>query len=243
MRIPRSGSMLALLLCLATGAAQAHGLWVAQRAGQWAAVYGEGAEDDVYDPSAIGQVDAWDGAGRPAPWRSERRAGQWLFLPEAPAAQVALRLDAGEWSETADGRWLPGGRGAPIADVRQTWRLQRYASALLAPTAEPLPPRGLPLEIVPLRAVHGLRRGDRLPVRVLLHGRPLAGAKVVADFVNDDQGEAQRTDADGVAVVTLGSNGLNVVQAGHAEACRGDCAVDRIAHSTTLSFTLPRRPE
>jgi len=67
--------------------------------------------------------------------------------------------------------------------------------------------------------------------------------KVIGDFINDDQATAQRTDAGGLVVVVLGSNGLNVIQASHAEACQAECTTERVGHSTTLSFVVPRRPE
>lgn len=236
-------AVLILALAMLAGSAQAHGLWVAQRAGQWAAVYGEGAEDEAYDPTAIQQVEARNEQGQAARWRSEVRAGQWRFEPEEPVARLALRLDAGAWREMADGRWLADGQAAGSGEVRRTWRLLRYASAVLAPSAESARPLGLPLEIVPLKDPLALRKGDRLPLRLLLRGRPLANAKLIGDFINDDQAAPLRTDAAGLAVVTLGSNGLNVIQASHAESCVAECTSERVAHSTTLSFTVPRRPE
>lgn len=236
------GLMLFALAMLA-GSVQAHGLWVAQRAGQWAAVYGEGAEDEAYDPVAIRQLGAWNTHGQTARGWSEIRAGQWFFVPEEPLARLALRFDGGEWRQMKNGDWLPTGRPAAPGDVRQTWRLLRYASAVLAPSDQPAQPLGLPLEIVPLKDPLALRKGDRLPLRLLLRGQPLAGAKVIGDFINDDQATPQRTDADGWVVVVLGSNGLNVIQASHGEACQAACTTERVAHSTTLSFVVPRRPE
>lgn len=236
-------SLLMLALAMLAGSVQAHGLWVAQRAGQWAAVYGEGAEDEAYDPLAIRQVEAWNGHGQAARWRSEIRAGQWLFVPEEALARLALHYDGGEWREMKNGDWLPTGHPVAPGEVRQTWRLLRYASAVLAPSGQPARPLGLPLEIVPLKDTQSLRKGDRLPLRLLLRGQPLAGAKVIGDFINDDQATPQRTDAGGLVVVVLGSNGLNVIQASHAEACQAECTTERVGHSTTLSFVVPRRPE
>ena len=236
-------AVLTLVLAMLAGSAQAHGLWVAQRAGQWAAIYGEGAEDEAYNPAAIQRVEAWREDGQAARWRSEVRVGQWLFVPEEPVARLALRFDAGEWREMTDGRWLADGLAAGAGEVRRTWRLLRYASTVLAPSGKPARPLGLPLEIVPLKDPLALRKGDSLSLRLLLRGQPLASAKVIGDFINDDQAAPLRTDADGLVVVTLGSNGLNVIQASHAEACLAECTSERVAYSTTLSFVVPRRPE
>lgn len=231
-----------IVLSLLADGAQAHGLWVAQRSGQWAAVYGEGAEDEPYDPAAIRQVEAWTRQGTAARWRSEQLAGQWRFIPEPGVARLVLHFDAGTWWEMTDGHWLPEGQ-QDAGKVHRTWRLLRYASAVLATPDPSLRPLGLPLEIVPLKNPLSLRKGDRLPLRVLLRGQPLAAAKVIGDFLNDDQGVPLRTDTTGQVVVTLGSNGMNVIQASHAEACLAACSTDRIAHSTTLSFSIPRLPE
>ena len=236
-------AVMTLALAMLAGSVQAHGLWVAQRAGQWAAVYGEGAEDEAYDPAAIHLVEAWREQGQAARWHSEIRAGQWLFVPEEPVARLALRFDAGAWREMTDGRWLADGQAAGSGEIRRTWRLLRYASAVLASSGKPALALGLPLEIVPLKDPLALRKGDSLPVRLLLRGQPLANAKVIGDFINDDQAAPLRTDVDGLVVVTLASNGLNVIQASHAEACQAECTAERVAHSTTLSFIVPRLPE
>lgn len=236
-------AVLPLALAILAGSVQAHGLWVAQRAGQWAAVYGEGAEDEAYDPAAIQRVEAWNEQGQAARWRSEIRAGQWLFVPEEPVARLALRFDAGKWREMTDGRWLADGQAAGAGEVRRTWRLLRYASTVLTASGKPALPLGLPLEIVPLKDPLALRKGDRMPLRLLLRGQPLANAKVIGDFTNDDQAAPLRTDADGLVAVALDSNGLNVIQASHAEACLAECTTEHVAHSTTLSFIVLRQPE
>ncbi len=75
---------------------------------------------------------------------------------------------------------------------------------------------GLPLELVPEANPFTLRRKDKLPVRLLLDGKPLEGALVVAM----DRGKPQRkvearTDPDGRARLALRHPGVWLVKAVH----------------------------
>ena len=235
-------AMLFTLLLLGSASVQAHGLWVAQRAGALAVVYGEGAEEEAYDPARVTGIRAWKADGEPAGVRSAAEP-QRMLIHAPEAAQIAIDFDAGEWTQSHQGKWMPGGRSAALPDARQTWRLMRFATVLLASPDAPARPHGMPLEIQPLADPLLLKKGQLLPVRVLQRGKPLAGAKVIADFVNDDLAAPSITDQNGIAHVALGSNGLNVIQTAHAEAYTGTCTTDRTAYSATLSFTLPRPME
>jgi len=64
-------------------------------------------------------------------------------------------------------------------------------------------PLGLTLELVPLTAVTSLRAGDRLPVRLLKHGKPLAGLPVGTIIEGESTRSFVSTDADGLATLRL----------------------------------------
>lgn len=219
--------------------AKAHGVWTAHRAGALAVVYGEGPEEESYDPASVTHIQARMPGGEAAAWRSEIRSGQ-LYIHAAGAAHLTFQFDAGEWTETQRGDWLRGGRGSAVPEAKLSYRLLRFASVLLSPAGDRAISSGTPLEIQALVDPFRLGKGQLLAVRVLLRGAPLAGAKVIADFINDDQAAPTITDRNGIARITLGSNGLNVLQTAYSEACAEPCAVDRTAYSATLSFTLPR---
>lgn len=226
------------LALLVTHDADAHGVWAAQRDGALAVIYGEGQAEEAYDPARITNVRAWLPNGEATGWRSEIRSGQ-LFIDAAGAARLALQFDAGEWTQTAQNDWLPGGRGSAVPEAKLTYRLLRFANVLLSATGERAMPSGMPLEIQALADPLRLGKGQSLPVRILLRGKPLAGAKVIADFINDEEAAPVIADDDGIARVRLSSNRLNVLQTGYTEACAEPCAVDRNAYSATLAFTLP----
>ncbi|MBC7860075.1 MAG: DUF4198 domain-containing protein [Burkholderiaceae bacterium] len=230
--------VLLFALGLLVNHAGAHGVWTAQQAGGLAVIYGEGLEEEAYDPAQVTNVRAWTPDGAAAGWRAEIRSGR-LFIHPAGAARLAFQLDAGEWTQTGGGDWLRGGRGAGVPDAKLTYRLWRFANVLLGAPGDSAIPSGTPLEIQALADPFRLGKGQLLPVRVLLRGEPLAGAKVIADFIHGEQAAPVITDRAGVARVALGGDKLNVLQAAHAEACANGCAVDRNAYSATLSFTLP----
>lgn len=86
----------------------------------------------------------------------------------------------------------------------------------VSPAGPATAPLGLTLEIVPERNPYAEPRPARLPVRVIYHGQPLAGARVKLTRLEDDAQpvEVQQTDASGRATFALPSGGswlLNVV--------------------------------
>ena len=58
-----------------------------------------------------------------------------------------------------------------------------------------------------------LEIGKPFSVKVLFEGKPLAGANIVTDFVNDPDMPPLKTGADGVATFRMRNQGLNVIAA------------------------------
>jgi hypothetical protein len=151
-------------------------------------------------------------------------------LAETPG--VALALAGGvpirERYARCGRTWLRGGRGA-----------QR--------------PSGLTLEIVPLVDTPPVGRGGLLPVRVLLRGRPLAGATLKAWHrelateqapfpadARDSVGVAwsARTDRHGRARVPIGAPGEWLLATVHLEPCPVPRLADFQSHWASLTFAV-----
>ena len=100
----RNARLPAALLALALGfvptVADAHGIWIAPRHGDYAIVYGHGGSDEGYDPAKVVALEALgDGAAA-----IERIVGDDHVLFAAPDAPVVTAtMDNGFWSKTADG--------------------------------------------------------------------------------------------------------------------------------------------
>lgn len=231
---------MALLLVLALPAwraADAHNVWVAQRAGLWTVVLGEGAEDDAYQPAAVTQALALDRSGHAV--RLTRVPGEHnLALSLDPqAATLAVSYKDGYWSQTADGNWVAGSR-LQVPDARKSGEYRMHSRTVIVPAASVGQGLGLPLEIVPLRDPLQLKRGERLPVRVLFDGRPLAGVGVISDYLNGGSGPPVVTDTASEAEATVGSAGLNILSVSHKVARSDRREADEDGHAATLVFAL-----
>lgn len=221
-------------------AAQAHGVWVAQRTGQWALVLGEGPVDDEYQVHSVKSVQGRAADGSAAPVALKPQARNVLLDASPGLASVALAFEDGYWSQGAEGKWVTGPR-SQVPMAKKVGYYMMYTTTVLGPaTGGPAQPFGLPLEIVPLADPLSLKRGQRLAVQVLFEGRALAGAMVRADYIGDTHGRPLKTDARGRVQVRLGSSGLNVIKASHARARTDRTEADEDGFSATLAFTLPQ---
>ncbi len=92
------------------------------------------------------------------------------------------------------------------------------------------------MELVPLQNPLSLKPGDRLAVKVLYEGKPLAGVGIAAAGV--EKGSLQ-TDAAGKALVPIQVKGLVVVKANRRTPTPQDPDADILSETASLVFTLP----
>ena len=235
----------ALTSVVLTGAAQAHGIWFAQRAGQLALVYGDGAEDlDVVKRlPKIGPVVGLDEQGKtvPAPLETEGRMA-FVNLEHRPVVIMAT-MNNGLWSRDAAGKWHGKGKDE-VAGAAISGRYMKYTTHLVKlPDAALAPAPGLALQIVPVGSKFPKHKGEPLTVQVFYEGRPLPRAKVWHDIVTDPDGEPVEADAQGRVTLRVRNQGLNVVRAEHDGASVDPGKTDRTHHLATLSFMLEHAPE
>lgn len=99
-------------------------------------------------------------------------------------------------------------------------------------------PVGLSLEIIPERHPLLMQPGEKLPVRVLFKGRPLAGALVKLTDLNADAVALKtiKTDADGRASFAIPRKGAWQFNTVWAEAISGNPAADYLTTFSSLTF-------
>jgi len=99
-------------------------------------------------------------------------------------------------------------------------------------------PLGLSLEIVPERSPYAAPRGSTLPVRLLLHGQPLAGALVKLTDLDRDAVpvETHRTDASGRATFALPTSGLWQLNVVWSEPRPKDAETEYLTSFSSLTF-------
>ena len=243
-RLMTTGITAATLAAMAIPAG-AHGIWFAQRARQIALVYGVGADDldAVKRLPMITAVTGYDADGAPV-GTTLRAAGVVPVVDsDEPVAIVAAAMDYGLWSRTPDGEWHNKGRDeVPNAALAEhNWK---YAVHLTQVPTKPLPIiPGHTLQMVPVDPAIPQAMGKPMKVRVLYQGKPIAGATVMTDYVNDPDEAAVKTAADGTATITLRNQGLNVLMAIYVGPADDKTKVDHMEHRASLSFVLPHLPE
>jgi uncharacterized GH25 family protein len=222
------------------GAAQAHGVWVAQRTGEWAVVLGESSVDDAYKPEAVKSVAAQSGDGKSISITVRPQEQNAVLLPAPGAAAVGVSFVDGFWSEDAAGKWHAGSR-LQVPQASKAGYYQMFSRTVLAASSQPGKPFGLPLEIVPQEDPMSLKMGASLRVQVLFDGKPLSGATVVRDYLNDNADRSVKTDEQGYAAFQLRSAGLNVIKVTHNVPRKDRREADEDGFASTLAFSLPHK--
>jgi nickel transport protein len=215
-----------------TSLANAHASWIAQRAGDWAVVHGQGATDEAYDPAKVTAVTGFDATGNPVAVEVKPQAKNVLLAPAEGAAVLSTVWDEGWWTEDAKGEWH-NKPAAEVADFKTTGKYVTYVVSYIGLT-DAQKPVGHRLEIVPLSDPGKLTMGDKLKVQVLLDGAPMKGVAVTNDVLTDWDIHSGLTDAEGKTVVTIANAGLNVAQVYH-EIASGDQSIEGL--QAVLSFT------
>jgi len=236
---------LALTTTLAVSAAQAHGIWFAQRANQTALIYGVGADDldMVRRQPLVTRIEGFDEDLQPVP-ASLRAAGPLLLVDsEAAPPVVAAVMSNGIWSRLPDGKWVKKGRDeAPDATISEkNYKYAVYLRGEIDGPLQPLP--GHRLQILPVPAKLPALLDEPLQLRVLFDGKPMAGVRILRDYVNDPDAEPLKTAADGTVTIKVRNQGLNVVAAIYDGPSDEPAKADKMEHLATLAFVLPHKPE
>ncbi|MDR9750099.1 DUF4198 domain-containing protein [Pseudomonas sp. SZMC_28357] len=226
---------LLLLGALLAGQASAHGLWTEQRRGNIEVIYGHGAEDNAFKAQKISGAWAYDLGGHMIPVTVERLADHARLKPLKAPAVMAVALNNGMWSQTADKQWVNQGRSKVPGAIQSTetfkYSLAIYQPGAKLPALEPIKLLILP-EVDPLT----VGPGNKLPVRVLLDGKPAAGVKLIGDYRSAPNTLSTETDAEGRAQVLVRNEGLNVIAAQMEVALKDNPDVATRGLFTSLTF-------
>jgi uncharacterized GH25 family protein len=203
---------LAVLGLLFATQVSAHGLWTEQRRGNIEVIYGHGAEDNAFKAQKISGAWAYDASGKMIPVTVERLPDHARLKPLKSPAVLAVALDNGMWSQTADKKWINQGRSKVPGAIESTQTF-KYSLAIYQPGAKLPKLEQIKLLILPEVDPLTVGPGKSLPVRVLLDGKPAAGIKLIGDYRNAPNTLSTETDKDGRAQVLVRNEGLNVIAA------------------------------
>ena len=234
----------ALIAATVAPAAQGHGIWFASRSKQLAVIYGIGADDldTVKRQPLFESVTAFDASYQPIK-ASLRVSGPVLYVDtdEQPTV-VAAVLQNGTWSKMKDGEFEKKGRDE-MPNAALSEKNVKYATTIQGPLDKPIP--ALPtqiLQIVPAGAIPTML-GKPLTYRVLFNGKPVAGARLINDMINDPDAKEVLTAKDGTVTMPVRNQGLNVIRAVYDGPTDNPVKYDRIEHTATLAYTLAHAPE
>jgi len=239
----KSFVLAALLAGFASQAADAHAVWFAQRARQTALIYGIGADDldAVKRFSFIEKITGYDADYQPFA-ASARIAGP-IVLVDADQQPTLLSVVFfnGVWSRV-DGEFVTGGRDKnPKATLAE--KNYKYSVSIMGPLSTPIPVLAdQVLQIAPAGPIPD-QHGAKLTYRVLFKGKPVSGAKVINDLINDPDQKPLVSGADGTVTMEVRNQGLNVIQAVYNGPSDDAKQYDRIENTATLTFTLAHAPE
>ncbi|MBK5376018.1 DUF4198 domain-containing protein [Pseudomonas sp. TH43] len=208
----RHGKTLVLIAALFAGQVSAHGLWTEQRRGNIEVIYGHGAEDNAFKARKISGAWAYDASGKMIPVTVERLADHARLKPLKTPAVMAVALNNGMWTQTADKKWINEGR-SKVPDAIEATQTFKYSLAIYQPGAKLPKLDQIKLLIVPEVDPLTVGPGNSLPVRVLLDGKPVAGVKLIGDYRSAPNTLSTETDKDGRAQVLVRNEGLNVIAA------------------------------
>ncbi|MFJ2714060.1 DUF4198 domain-containing protein [Pseudomonas sp. NPDC087346] len=204
--------ILLLVAALFATQASAHGLWTEQRRGNIEVIYGHSAEDNAFKAQKISGAWAYDAGGKMIPVTVERLADHARLQPLKPPAVMAVALNNGMWSQTADKKWINQGRSKVPGSIESTETF-KYSLAIYQPGAKLPKLDQMKLLILPEVDPLTVGPGKSLPVRVLLDGKPAAGIKLIGDYRSAPNTLSTETDKDGRAQVLVRNEGLNVIAA------------------------------
>lgn len=229
------GKSLLLIAALFTGQVSAHGLWTEERRGNIEVVYGHGAEDNAFKARKISGAWAYDAGGKMIPVSVERLTDHARLKPLKSPAVMAVALNNGMWSQTADKKWVNEGR-SKVPGATEATQTFKYSLAIYQPGAKLPKLDQIKLLIVPEVDPLTVGPGNSLPVRVLLDGIPAAGVKLYGDYRSAPNTLSTETDKDGRAQVLVRNEGLNVIAAQVEVPVKGSADVDSRGLFTSLTF-------
>ncbi|WPL11714.1 MULTISPECIES: DUF4198 domain-containing protein [Thiorhodovibrio] len=215
-------------------AAVAHDLWVKPEAGGYELIYGhhprvshEGAKQIDYSPEIVKSIICLDATGGSHPAQVGDSSPVKI---EGDCAVLYLLTSSGYWTKTTAGtKNIKKSEATSPLGSWQSFESVKHIDQWGSGAASPL---ATPLEIVPAENPLTLKDGDKLTVRVLANGQPVADATVSYDGKPRGQ-----TGADGTLNIRVKHGGLQLIQASTRTPYAGPEA-DEVVHTTALTFAL-----
>jgi uncharacterized GH25 family protein len=239
-----------LVLCLLTGSAWAHDLWITcpkAKAGKkllmdisYGHEFPKGDKlnpdelEETYVMGAVGKINTAPNADKNYLTAKPLSAGSYLAVSGTKAKF---------YTKTNDG-YVRKPKNE-VKNPEKCFRSIKYAKAIVnlgKRAGDVSHPLGQDLELVPLANPATLQTGTMLPVKVLLAGKPLVGAEVTgataAQFAKGAMGFVATTNAKGVAQIKLSEAGLWLIRINHKTPYKDPAKCDVLSKTAVLTFEM-----
>ncbi len=187
--------MLTILVALAGSApALAHDLWLEREGGAFLLRYGHRGEKALpLDAGKLRSLVCRKRQGAAADLLRSAAVGPAEVRLVEPCVVLSAFLDGGIYSVTPDGeKNLPKNK---VPDAVKSWRSKQFAKWIDIHSPMAAQPQGDDFEIVPVTDLAKVKPGDKATFRVLLAGKPIAGAVLAIAHKplgeTDDQGQVR----------------------------------------------------
>lgn len=224
-----------LMLSASLPSAHAHDLWLEKSDKQYTLFQGHrhsthaGTETMEYGTQFVASATCFDARGGK---RSLAVGGAAPWTARGDCAVLMLDVSSGYWSKTP---WET--RNVPKTEVKgalKSWLSKESLKRFDAWSAALAQPLGAGFEIVPTSDPFTLKPDDKLVVRVVYGGKPLADVPVA--YHGETRGA---TDPDGRIAIRLRHGGVQLIAAS-IELPLNDGKADIESIAATLQFELPK---
>lgn len=214
----------------------AHDFWIEKKDGKLFIVSGHDDKWDVYDPARVREVKAFDNKGNIIKADAVRQKDIAYIESNENIAMISVFFDNYFWVKSTDG-WKnitkrdAQKEGLQILESGQSFKYAKYISKWSDMFSKPI---GTKIEIVPQKNPLALKPKDKLPIKVLLDGKPLENAPV---FLQASHDEIAKTNKEGIANVEL-KKGHNIISATTRVPLVNNPDADQIYLRASLSFEV-----
>lgn len=225
------------ILPMLTQPVLAHAIWVVkgENPREFKVLYGHPERDEVesYDSIKFEQATAYAGNRMPMPLTAKRENEGVTLVAERNVSAITASLNNGYFIQVGEDEYKNVFRPEALAANNEETRIThtyKYAKTLFEPSGIVSQPLGLPIEIIPLKDPFRVGAGQTLQIQVLFQGKPQA------DVTIEYEGEELKTNADGVASITLKDEEVQIIEAEYRMPSTDDEATDEVAYATSLTI-------
>lgn len=228
--------LLILVIILLTATfSYAHDFWLEKKDGRYYVVSGHDDKWDVYETDRVKEVKAFTVKGDSAKIDIVRQNNIVYIPSKTDIGAITVFFDNHYWVKTTEG-WKNITKrealkqGLQIVESGQSFKYAKYIEKWSDSFAKPL---AMKMEIIPLKNPFAVKQGEKLPLKVLLDGRPVENAAV---FMHAKHDEVAKTDKNGQVDVVVDINKMNIISVTTRLPFKDNPDADQLYLRTSLSF-------